>query len=396
MTLLTRMTERRHLHHAWRVLVRGMMACLMTVVFAQSVSGSEAVPERVDLDLREKTLGEVIAQLSERTHLDVLVNPDVARPEEFDRIHLSLEGRGLSVRHALDWVARSLGTRYRYDPVGKAVWFTSSYAWVGQASAPVEMYTLGGILGDGGQRAFMERLFELFKIPDVFGLTYTVRIRPQDERLVAILPPVLQERLHSVLQAMADTPLPLRAVEPNADEVEIEKVLTHAVFAEYQNMPLPAILSDIAGQCGINIGYDHVPFKEKGMPSLTLHLGERSAREVLEEVCRLTPLRRILFDAPMGVWLTAEEGHWARTGSRELFWETVEVAGYDVSGFSMTLAGEAVAHMVRSQLSLDWREDPSVGVVYQPVRHALIVAGPAELQAQVERVLSYLATIWKP
>lgn len=352
---------------------------------------------RIDLSVTDCPLGEVIETLGTRAGVDVIVCPDVARPEEFAAIRLWLDGRGLPLRQALDWIARSIGSRYRYDPVGKAVWFTSAYAWVGKDTAPVDMVTLGGLVGDDGTRAFMDRLHEVFKTPDVFGQTYTLRIRPEDERLVSILPGVLQERLHALLETMSGVPLPLRAAGPDTEIDALRAGLAHPVVADYRAMPLLAVLSDIAGQSGINVACDRAAFIRNGKePSITLSLGEKPAREVLEAVCSQVGLRRLVYDPPMAVWLTEESGSWDRTGSRELLWESVLAAGYDVSRFSRDPGGEAVAHLVRSGLSPDWRDDPSVGVVYQPVRHALIVSGPTRLQEAVERLLSGMGQAARP
>ena len=368
--------------------VLGVLAAL--VVWCAPAAAADAAP-RIDLDFSGIDLGHAVDQFSDRTGLDVMINPDVARPEEFGRRRLFLSARSMPVTQALDWIARALGTRYRYDAGRRSVWFTSSYSWVSPDGAPVEMYTLGGLIGSDGRAAFMARLQELCKTPDCFGELYTMRLRDGEERLVLIQPPVIQQRLHAILSTLGAPPMPIRAPEADAGLAAIATALEQPVYVDYRGMSLPAALMDLAGQCGVNIAFDPACLEQGAPPKVTVPGGEMPARAALDAVCRAAGLARWVPEVPMAVWLEKTGGSWARMGSRRLIWEEAVAVSYALGPLAQDPGGEAAAHLVRRALSPDWREDAAVGVVYHPDRQALVVVGPEPMQAEVAAVLAQLA-----
>ncbi|MBN1256335.1 MAG: hypothetical protein JXA52_01370 [Planctomycetes bacterium] len=383
--------------------MRNLTILLLLMLFFSSASASERLRirrynprQRVDLDLNGKNLGEVLAELKEKSGVDFIVEQDVARPEEFPQQVLYFDLRGLTLQQSLDWITRALGTRYRVGEDGKTIVFSSSYGWLDEITPIYNAIPLGMITTWEEREDFCLQVKELMKLYAVREPQYQIRLREADYRLEVNLPEELQSRLNASFRAMLNPgkiPQP-RNPEAAIDLQGLEQTLAKKVLLDSVNTPLNEILAELSFQADINIGFDHLPFWNRRIPALTLPRGETTLAEALAVICTRTKLGGWLLSPSQGLWLTVQEVDEDRSfryySGRELLWEDVPVRGYAVPMLARRLGEEKLLEKVRGMLPLDVATDPSVGAIYHARGGNLILIAPEGVQEIVEDGLARL------
>ncbi|MFH0910686.1 MAG: hypothetical protein V1918_04175 [Planctomycetota bacterium] len=368
------------------------LGCLWLAAARPAAAEDDPLARRIDLDLRGKTVLEAVRQLNERGKIDLLIGRDIADSKSLLTQLLSVEMRDTTLRGAVEWVARALGTRYRLEDGGRTVEFTSSYAWLEKEPIEIQYYNIGGLAEVEEAAAFLAQIKELLKVYAMRSQQYALILRASDFRLQANFPSVLHARLALILRAMAypgRVPRSLKSEAP-LDARRLEEALSAHVRCNYEEVPLPEVLADLSFQADVNLGFDQVALSGRPYPLIRLHAEEEALADVLVKVGEQAGLEGSLFDPPYGVWLTEEPPLLGRSGSRELLWTDVPVAGYAVRPLAREMGGEVLALLVKKSIPLDVRSDPSMGVIYHERSGNLVVVAPAEVQESVERFLARL------
>jgi len=367
-----------------------LLACALLT--ALPLRAADLLEKRIDIDLLDGSLEKAYNQLIRRSGIDVLVGADVGPTDAYDRMDLHLQARDISVRQAADWIARARGVRYRIADGRTTLVFTSSYDWL--AREPVELATwkLGGLTTREQYPAFLETLRELLKIYELRSGEYTLTIDRQTNTLQASLPSVLQQRLEAILRAMNRQGRdPQGGPPPRAEAlVGLARTLETPVVVVYREERLPQITADLALQANINIGFSTLEVADRLETPLSLDLGEVPLATALRELARVCELGGFLPAPPGGIWLKKSFRAASVAGSRELFWEGVEVQGFAARPLAEAMGAGILAQRVRQGLSEDALLDPSVGVAYHLNSGNLIVVAPAEEQRRAELVLATL------
>jgi hypothetical protein len=237
---------------------------------------------------------------------------------------------------------------------------------------------------------FLAELRELLKVYAVRAPDYSLRLRSSDRRLEAFLAPELHARLETILRTMSNPGRVPRArpLPGAAERAALAAALERPVRATYEDWPLPEVLFDLAFQAEVNLGFDHVAFRDRAVPRLTLALGEVPLERALAAVVRQAELGAVVRDAPTGLWLDArEEG---AAGMRELLWEGLPVVGYAVAPLVEKMPPDKLVAQARDRIPRDVAVDASVAVVYHERSGNLIVAAPALTQRRLENWLAGL------
>ncbi|MHC4883836.1 MAG: hypothetical protein ACYTGH_02000 [Planctomycetota bacterium] len=360
--------------------------------YVRELGSSDPLERRVDLDLMDKGLTELVKQLTVRSGIDVLIGDDVALPKEFDSRRLYIETRSMTIRESADWVARSLGTRYRVADGGRTLIFTSSYAFLDRVQPVTRFLNLGGLTTRVDQKAFLGQLQELLKVYLLKEPEYTLRLQGNKLMLMAHLPPVLQERLKATFRLLGKAGRPVKEVGAAPTFTFPQERLSHAVTATYTDWTLANILRDLSFQTGVPIGFDHAPFFGKDMPELSLKLGRTTLGAALKDLCVRIGFQALLPAEGGGVWLSAAPGAKRRLGSRELLWEALIVRAYAVRSLAEKRGRAELTKAVSGAVCDDLRQDPSIGFIYHERSGNLIVIGPATVQDAVAHALWMLKT----
>ncbi len=371
---------------------RAVAATLALLALSGSLFGGEADPayfeKRIDLDLWGRHLGDAVSQITERSGIDLRVSPRFIRPKQFPRYKLHLEGKQMPARLAIEWLARSLGCRYRID--GKhSAWLTTSYDWM-KESTKILIEDIESLLDRQGRiKAFEADVEELVKVHALFE-RYYIRIERQDQgvtKIVASLPRTLRQRLLKGLIAMSRPGQPLRLPEPiqyTSAETALLRKLRNQVVGPYRNQPARAVIRDISLQSNIHIALDPSLFTGKKLPRVTIALGTASARQFIEALAQQLGLKGMELYPPSGVWLTRPARKWIQASSREFLWENLPLKSYATGALAQAFGGgEVLAHHIRRRVSPATWLDPATAVTYHERSGNLIVVAPGRTQKAV-------------
>jgi len=376
--------------------MRSALPTLLLCLLAAAAAG-EPAPSPFDrtlrLELWGKHLGDAVSQITERGGVDLRVAAGFIKPKEFPTRTLWLQADRITVRQAVEWLARALDCRYRIDGP-TSVKLSGSYEWL-QEPEEILIEPVEPLVGKLGAKPFEDKLSELVKVASLFQ-NCSLRLEEPDLKLVAILPKRLRNILGESLTAMQRTGLPLRPpAERRLGEMETEllQALRKQVVARYREQDAAAVLRDLSLQSGLLIGFDHRPFLTRPVPPITLDLGQTTVRQALEGLAAALGLKGCELWPPHCVWLTAEPRKWTPAAGRAFLWEELQVRSYAIGPLLKAWGGgEVVALQVRRRAVPNLWADPSTAVVFHPVSANLIVVAPEEAQDAVLRELCILQT----
>ncbi len=378
---------------------RTAMRLLLTiaVLTAPAVAADEgkaAAPleQEIRLDTWGKDLGQVLASLTKQSHVDVRVAVSFLKPKDFSFYTLYFYAESITVRQAVEWLARAIGCRYRVE-APSAVILTGSYDWLREPEE-ILIEPVASLLGPKEPAASFEaKMAELVKVHTLFQ-AYSLRLEAPDYKLVAVLPARLKRILQESLMAMSQPGAPLN---PPAGEIlgeaetELLQALRRTLVVRYKNVTAEEAIRDLALQSGLNIAFDHTPFLTRPLPRITIDLGQTTARQAIEALAESLGLAGCEMWPPRSVWLTAAPRKWCEAASREILWENLTVRAYAISVLAKKFGGgEVVAHHLRRQVRPDAWLDPATALVYHGQSDNLVIVAPPALQDKILRELCRL------
>jgi hypothetical protein len=387
-----------------------LLFCACTIYARGGEERHAAFDQKIQLDLWGKNLVDAYNQITQRAGIDVRISPSYMRPEHFKSVKVYLAANSITARQAIEWLSRAIGCRYRID--GRtSVWLSGSYDWMKEEpDVLIPDQPVNSLMSSEEQASSFEmKLMELVKANSLFGERYFLRIEEERAgreeftcKLVAVLPATLKKYLAESLELMTKRGAeivapPARVISPA--ETALLKSLGAKIVVRYRKRPLREVLADLSLQTGLNIAFDHTPFRERPLPEITLELGEVTAREALEKLAAEMGLGGCELDAPGCVWLTARPCNWGTTASREFQWEGMEVKAFACQELAAAMGGgKVLAHQIRRRIDRTHPElwhDVSTAAVYHEKSGNLIVVAPREIQEAVQGELFALREEFK-
>lgn len=385
-----------------------LLALLLTLAAPGARSGEESPPpprepidQTVNLDLWGKDLSEALSQIIEQTNIDIFVSGNFLHPKQFPSVKVLLTAQKLPARTAVEWLCRAIGCRYRIEKP-RLVTFSDQYDWMKEEPrAYMPTSSLDSLMRKGQTPAeFRGQLRELMRVNSLFGEFYNIdveveQVGPRETKtnLVAMLPDTLRGYLQKSLDAMA---APGEEIAPPAGEPPLDpdenamlKKLQAKVFVNYKDYSVRQALADLARQSGVNIGFDHDPFRKRPLPTLNLDLGETTLGKALEELGKAMGLAGYELMPPEAVWLTETGKPMAQAVSREFLWDNLTVRAYRAAGLPGAEGdGRALIERVKRNACPRLWDDPATSMLYHDCSGNLIVIAPAAAQRLVLRELS--------
>ena len=367
-------------------------ALAAAVAVAGETAPAAPLAQEIRLEAWGKDLGQALASITKQAHVDVRVAASFLKPKDFSSYTLYLYAENITVRQAVEWIARAIGCRYRVETLSSVI-LTGSYDWLREPEE-ILIEPVASLLGSKEHPAVFEaKMAELVKVHTLFQ-AYSLRLEAPDYKLVAVLPARLKRILYDALIAMSQPGLPL---QPPAGEIlgeaetELLQALRKSVVVRYKNVSAEEAIKDLTLQSGINIAFDHTPFFVRPLPRLTLNLGQTTARQAIEALAEGLGLSGYEMWPPRSVWLTAAPHKWCEAASREILWENLAVRAYAIADLAQKFGGsEVVVHHLRRQVRPDAWLDPATAIVYHSQSGNLIVVAPPALHDKVLRELCRL------
>ncbi len=388
-----------------------LLAALFVAAHAGRVAAAQdtgALDKTIAVDLWGRHLGDAVSQVTERSKVDVVVDPHFVRPREFRKHRLYLEASRLPVRTVIEWLCRALGCRYRTTGP-HSVLLTDTYSWMEEKRTfCIPSYSLDSLMAPGQTvKDFERKLWEIVKPNALFGPAFYLRIevdfindREQTRRLVAVLPHTLKQYLEEALQAMAAPGQPIqasRSAKAHPEQAElINRLRKPIVLDAKKKWSVRQVLREIRLQAGIQVAFDHEPFRSEPPPRIGLALGEVTAREAIEATAESLGFNGYESMPPGSVWLTTAARRWTTAASREFLWEGLVLKSYAVGDLVQAVGGgEVLCHRIRRGVCVDTWKDPATAVVYHVRSGNLLVLAPPDVQDAVVRELVRLQTAWR-
>ncbi len=351
--------------------------------------------KRIDIDVAGGTIGEAISQITQQTGIIILPSKQVnGKSGDVWNEKIYLQGKKISLRQAVDWLAAIMGCRYHISSDRK-IHFDYGYGWVDRRDFDMMLRNVENAVGkDRDVQAFERIIDEITKILTLFDSAFYTRIEEQGEqiKLVINMPAALKKIFETVL---GDFEVSGEAIGLNkpltlpADERELIAKLYSPVIAAYKKRPLPEVLSDLSLQSGVNICFDQNLFRGGKYPVISLDKGKMTLRAALEQIVLITHFKGISISLPNSVWLSTYPGKWGHMTGREFLWGgNTEVRCYSLNGVSPQLIeGNYLAYQIKMKVSPQSWLDPLASVVYHQVSNNLIVVAGADVQSDVEKAL---------
>ncbi|MCX7935913.1 MAG: hypothetical protein N3A66_11725, partial [Planctomycetota bacterium] len=228
------------------------------LLFAAPAAAGESkaaapLEQEIRLDAWGKDLGQILATITKQSHVDLRVAASFLKPKDFSSYTLYLYAESITVRQAIEWIARAIGCRYRVESPSSVI-LTGSYDWLREPEE-ILIEPVASLLGPKeSAAAFEAKMAELVKVHALFQ-AYSLRLEAPDYKLVAVLPSRLKRILADSLVAMSQAGMPL---QPPAGEIlseaetELLQALRKTVVARYKNVTAEEAIKDLALQTGIN------------------------------------------------------------------------------------------------------------------------------------------------
>jgi len=322
-------------------------------------------------------LPEVLSSFERQTGVPISISPTVPLKEWGD-LRLTLRMRDVPARAFLDWLVRPLRAEYAVEAQG-AVWVTRSDDVLVTEPMDVRSYRVATHVQTprplrGALSFAREQAMILATVHDC--LRYLEDRRPQchlafhgeEDLLVARLPPRGHKRLAEVLDAMRyGTPL----LDPPKPTLEELRARLHApVVCDWPPSPLPKMLSLVAEQAGVNLGWD----ASGAPPTVALPAGTRSLAEILDLVFRQTRLRRFQIEPDHGLWLHIGAQEADFPASRATPWDRAVVRAYDVGELLDERTSVWVLDEVRRMVDAgQWDRGLPAVALFEPTARLIVV-----------------------
>ncbi len=357
------------------------------------------------LDLWGVSLDETVRAVREQAGVDILFHlPDL--PAEFTATeNVWLVSGRVSLGTVMESLARRFGFRFRVSGAGR-IEVSRGYGWVGEEGAlrfirtqPLES---GDGAGDESGDASGERpggdpggetaafLREFIKPLELLGGDFTIRFEsypvpdnPAFLRGTAVMPAVLADYLERAVDCLAGSGGDYPALRPNpalfARAAEYgrdwEELLARRVHAP-EAAGIRAILLDVADQAGVAIVL-RTPPPESGL-TLPADIDHYTLGRMTEELASGWNLGRRVF-LPCGAVVFergAGEGYETDDRSRELFWDGLAVAGFDVRAAAERVGPAALTMILRRTAFPGLWRDPVCSLVYSRATGRLAAVAP--------------------
>lgn len=368
-----------------------------------SPAGEESVLDRpVHLSLWGGSLDAAARTIKEQTGVDILFYlPDL--PKEFTAANDVYMVTGqVTLGTALEGLARRFGFRFRVSRAGQ-VEISRSYGWVGREGALRFIRTppLGPGGDPGGEtRGFLREFIKPLELLEGdFSISlepYPVPDNPAFLRGTVVMPQLLADYLERAVACLAGgdgdypstRPDPALFARARTSRQDWESFLARPVSSP-RGVDIKSLLSDVADQAGVAILLRAPPSASgRGLPGG----GERyTLGRVTEALATGWDLGRRVFLSSGAVVFEpgSPDSHETDSRSRELFWDGLAVAGFDVRVPAEAIGADALVPLLRREVFPDLWRDPVCSLVYSRATGRLVVVAPLNaVQAVGERLRS--------
>jgi len=332
-----------------------MFICLL----CHMVPAAEAdgLAKKIDLDLWQKNLGDVVSGLTEKTGIDVRISPELIRPRDFDRHHFYFSGKDMPIKLVLEWICLSLNARYRQDSP-TSIWISGSYDWLTKEDKAVMIESIAPLVSPETNMADLRAdLTELIKVTSLFPY-YSLRVEEEDQKVVAILPKRIKSLLQQAIRAMAHPGMAVNEGSPlsfSKDQTDLLTLLRKQVVLQAKDWTLQQILADIQLQTGVLLAIDPEVMRSRKTTAITIESNQpMSLRQALESLSTTLKLSGIDLYPPKGIYLSLGPRKWVSGGSRRFLWEELTVQSYSIRLLAKASGGQAVS---------DARSRPPLGLI---------------------------------
>jgi hypothetical protein len=307
------------------------------------------------------------------------VDPELALPDKFEQIPLSLEVMDGPLMHLIDWVARQTDSYYRRER-NDAFWLTRSLGWMKdeQIKPVVAQADALSTKPDGSDlmqvlKPWAQRMIDVRS-------ECSLSFERDSQSLVGMLPVSAGNRLKEICGALrmpSGNGLPPPEI-PMAAEWRLRKLHgDKKMTLKESHARVDLLLRRIARESGVAIGMDPRQFS-KGLPRVDLDVTDAPLRDVIRTVVELAGFDGCSMEVPAGLWFY--KGVRPYPG-RELLWDQASVQAYDLAPLLAQIApisGEIIAHEIQCRIYPDTWNDPGALVFFhKPTQKLLVMHGPA-------------------
>lgn len=390
-------------HSLFRGLILLMIfACAARAAQAGELGGLPPLERTLRLDLWGVGLDETAQAIRAQTGVEILFYRADIPADALNAGDVYLVTGNVTLGTVMEVLARRFAFRFRATAAGK-VEISRGYGWVGTNPA-LRFVRIDPLVENGmNSAAFQDILAEFTKpLPLLTGEfvtrfeKYPLPERPDAQRGALVLPAVLADYLARGLRCLAgdagdyppETPTPGRDLFAAARGClfDWESLLTRTIRTP-KSRDLRSIATEIAQQAGVALCVRSLPDRDgHGLPA-------EAERSTLGRLCELTAsswnLGKRVFLCSGGVVFDGGESDIetdART--RELYWDGLAVAGFDVGKAVERARGpDGLRALLRRDIFPGLWRDPVCVMAYSPLRKRLAVVAPANvLAALAERI----------
>ena len=338
------------------------------------------------------TLDRAVQMFPSRCGVALRVDADVAAPENFDQIPLSLEVMNGPLMHLIDWIARQTDTAYRRQ-ADRSFWLIRPLGWARDEKLEPVTILVDALYRkpDGSDLlALLQPIFQpIVQSREGASLSFV----DQQQELLAVLPTSACNRLKEICAALrvpAGQGLPMEEM-PGAGAMQLRKTLAEKkVTLKATRQRLDYLLRDLAQSAGVAMAFDPRQFPD-GLPRVDADIQNAPLRDAVRTIVDLAGFSGCSAEPPGGLWFYRGSCPYP---SGELLWDHAIIRAYDLSRLLPRidpLTGEAVAHLIQHRIYPDSWKDPGAAIFYHRLTKKLLVVHGPETQNKILEFLYDLA-----
>jgi len=344
--------------------------------------------DHVRLGLWEANLDRAVQLFPSRAGAALRVDPELAKPENFEQIPLAIEVLDGPLKSLIDGIARQTDSWYRKEK-NVSFWLTRNNGWIKDEQIKTKVIQADALCAKNDGSDFLNLIRPWAQRMMDGRENMTLNFTTETQSVVATLPVSVNARLEEICAALRipnGNGLPPPDL-PSGMEWKLRKLLAEkkiTIKAEHYRVDL--LLREVGQQTGVAIGMDSRQFP-RGAPRVDIDVKDQPLRDVIRTIVDLAEFDGCSVEPPAGLWLYKGPRPYP---DRELLWDQTIVQAYDLSRLLAQIApisGEVVAHEIQCRIYPDSWSDPGALIFYHAPTGKLLVMHGA---AAHNRILEFL------
>ena len=368
------------------------------------IVGSRSEPFEItghqDGDVRYKivTLGlwgnldRAVQLFPSRCGASLLIDKEVASPDRFESIPLSLEVINGALIHLLDWIARQTDSNYRRKG-NNSFWLMRSTGFIKPEKLQAVNIVVDALhsLPDGSDLMAILRPWTQRIIAATPGSS--IGFEPSRDAIQAVLPASACARLKEICGALRSPGygLPPREAPAPRERILRRFLAEKRITLQCTGRRLDYLLRDLSQAAGIATGMDARQFG-KELPLVNIEILNAPLRDAVRTIVDAGGFDGCSVEEPAGLWFY--RGSRPRPSS-ELLWDQSVVRDYDLSELLAAitpLSGEVIAYAIQRRIFPATWTDPGATIFYHaPTRKLLVLHAPIAHK----RILEFLQDLYQ-